>query len=521
MKPMVLTVVDTTGIQAYVFGTNSLQQNIGASYLVDCATRSWAIAALPGTHNVLNLDDPQNAFDSRKIENSQIDAEVVYAGGGNIVILFSTINLAQEFTRNLSRRVLLEAPGLKIVVVHKEFDWDSETLGSQSGVVQAAMRELAQKKAHPPVSVIQPGLAVTAACDFTGTPAVGLSQGNLVSAESLAKLECEQFARDRLTRLFNFHGFGAPPRNFDELGATKGEKSYLAIIHIDGNGMGARIERIRDHPDHQSPSGNRNYIEAQRAFSLSVQKAAHTAMQSTIDLLANNVEPDYTIGHIIQLSGNRLPFRPIVFGGDDTTFICDGRIGLSLAKHYIQEYSSQNLSDSAPAHCRAGISIVQSHYPFSRAYDLAEKLCSSAKEFILEQGDGISAMDWHYATSGVIFELKEIRQREYLVSDGDLTMRPIRITAGGSTWRTWSNFENVVTEFQGGRTWAGSHNKVKALRSALRSGEVAVNNFLKLYQIEALPQMANWSTSDGVAWHSDRCGYYDAVEIEDFYIPLS
>jgi hypothetical protein len=26
-----------------------------------------------------------------------------------------------------------------------------------------------------------------------------------------------------------------------------------------------------------------------------------------------------------------LPFRPIVFGGDDVTFICDGRLGLSLA----------------------------------------------------------------------------------------------------------------------------------------------------------------------------------------------
>ncbi len=34
MAKYTLTVVDTTGIQPYLFGTNSLRQNAGASYLV-------------------------------------------------------------------------------------------------------------------------------------------------------------------------------------------------------------------------------------------------------------------------------------------------------------------------------------------------------------------------------------------------------------------------------------------------------------------------------------------------------
>ena len=59
MNRYTLTVVDTTGIQDYIFGTNQLKQNVGASYLVDCATRKWVVESLPEPNNlrVKDLDD--------------------------------------------------------------------------------------------------------------------------------------------------------------------------------------------------------------------------------------------------------------------------------------------------------------------------------------------------------------------------------------------------------------------------------------------------------------------------------
>lgn len=72
-------------------------------------------------------------------------------------------------------------------------------------------------------------------------------------------------------------------------------------------------------------------------------------------------------------------------------------------------------------------------------------------------------MDWHYATAGVLHELKEIRSREYRTGEGDLLMRPLRVTEEEGDWRTWSNYVRTVTEFQSG-AWAGKHNKIKALR---------------------------------------------------------
>ncbi len=53
------------------------------------------------------------------IENG-LDAEVLYAGGGNFVVLFGDDDKGEEvckqFTSNLSQRALQEAPGLQLVI---------------------------------------------------------------------------------------------------------------------------------------------------------------------------------------------------------------------------------------------------------------------------------------------------------------------------------------------------------------------------------------------------------------------
>lgn len=517
MTDYVLTILDTTGIQNYVFGTNNLKQITGASHLVNCATCDWAVAALPERNNVMGLDEKE-PFKALRIEKDGLAAEVVYAGGGNIVILFADRAEAENFTRSLTRRLVQDAPGLRVVAAHQEFDWQTQALGGKAGVLQGLLQTLAQKKASPPVSAVMPGLGVTVQCAFTGGPAVGLdSDQRPVSADAMAKLESEPAALKRLKTLIDFGKYPDPPRNFDELGGSKGEKSYLAVVHSDGNGMGKRVEAIRDQYS-AAGDGNRAYIEALRAFSLSVQRAALYALQKTVDQLAAEVDEDsQKIRDVVPLYRRQLPFRPIVFGGDDVTFVCDGRLGLSLAQCYVQAYASQQLSDGQPAHCRAGVAIVHAHYPFARAYALAEELCASAKGYIR---DGqFSAIDWHYATSGVIHGLKEIRAREYATAEGSLQMRPLRVTAEEADWRTWGNFVRSATEFQSG-AWAGKHNKVKALREALRGGETSTANFLKLNSLSALPPLERIPPQHGTAWWERTCGYFDAVEVVDLFVPL-
>lgn len=226
-----------------------------------------------------------------------------------------------------------------------------------------------------------------------------------------------------------------------------------------------------------------------------------------------------------------LPIRPIVFGGDDATFICDGRLGLTLAEFYLRQLTSQNFTVEEPFFARAGVAIVKSHYPFARAYSLAEELAASSKKIIKEKNteSKLSAIDWHFAVSGLVLGLDEIRERDYHPRDGYLTMRPLILGQNILyEWRTWNTFTNIIGELQGTMvqvddtriTEQWSRNKLKALRTVLRQGPESVRQFLNGNKPDRLPLIPGNLGSDKNGWIADHCTCFDAIEAMDFYVPL-
>ena len=192
------------------------------------------------------------------------------------MIIFANLEDAISFSRRLTSKVLYDAHGLELALVHEEFDWQGEkALGGKAGVVSCAMKKLALKKANHFSSSPILGLGVTAACAFTGLPAVGYDDERknrrLISTEVEAKLNAVGYANERLERLIKF-GCWKPARRFEDLGSTHGESSYIAVVHTDGNGMATRIKKIRD--EFGRSSQNREYIKKMRSFSLCVQQAA-------------------------------------------------------------------------------------------------------------------------------------------------------------------------------------------------------------------------------------------------------
>lgn len=546
-----LTMVDTIGVQDYIFRTNDLKQIVGASFLVNCATRDWVKEALPEPNNISDLDDPDHAYDGRSLDADVLAAEVITAGGGNSIIAFADIEQAKEFTFQLTRRVLTQAPGLLLAVAHINFDITKDPLGGPEGKLTALAQEIDRMKMglcrHEPFL----GLAVTLQCDFTHHPAIEVYRNQPISAEVKAKLEVYDKADARLQLLLR----GIPedewkasgvlntfPHQLDELGATHGERSTLAIIHLDGNGMGARFRAYSNQLT--DITQNRELVNRTRALSLSVQRAAQSALQETTRNLLANIHPDHKekkllLAERILLESKQLPLRPIVYGGDDSTLICDGRIGLALASKYLSAISSRLLSDGQPLYSRAGVAIVKGHYPFSRAYQLAEQLAASAKGFIKElrqqledeqrwsDGSGINAIDWHIAISGVVRPLDEIRSIEYSSKKGGiLNMRPLYVgdlPSGHNSvrdeWRSWNTLEEIMGGFD---EWRDSHNKVKALRSAIVGGPNAVRNFTTIFD-KQLPDPGIAQLSDDVmrcGWHDNRCVYFDAVELMDLFVDL-
>lgn len=499
-----LLLIEATGIQEYIFSSNKLSQNIGASEIVCRATEDWVKAQT----------EPES---------------IVYAGGGNAMLVFDDKAQATDLARRLTRHALEDAPGLQLVVAQQEY-----TPGRLAETHQSLRKKLAQRKLDRQFSTPLPGLGVTAACVYTGAPAVALNdEGQLISAEVQAKLSAEEDGKERLKgQLPEVAGHGYDfVYDFNDFG-VKGESSYIAVIHTDGNRMGERIQALGQ----EHSADDAAYIQALRKFSDSVKKAARKALKSTVDLLLASVEEvegqdgrrRKVIGGVVPCPERGgvayLPFRPIVFGGDDVTFVCEGRLGLAVVAHYLRVFSEQELSDHKKAHARAGVAVVKSHYPFSRAYDLAEALCASAKCHINEvDGSGrLTAFDWHFAVSGLVLPLGQVRDREYTVPAGNLLMRPIRLNPLDDDWRSWDKFVRVVQEFrEESGPWAGRRNKVKALRQALREGPAAVEHFLGLYpDLKHLPSIPGLPDMATQGWQGGRCGYFDAVEALDFYVPL-
>ncbi len=548
---MYLVIVDTAQIQPYIVGSNRLRENIGASHLVAQATGEWALRAVPKPNNVksdLTLDDDLCIEDGK----AGLAAEVLYAGGGNCAILFRNKEAAADFTRRLSRQALVEALGLQLVIGGACFDWNAQSLvASLSG----AREQLAREKRRRAVSSPLLGLGVTRKCASTELPATDetkkfsrdASTVYPASAEIHGKLAVVRpqgrAADERLRKQIRPpHGYDYPSE-FDEMGRSHGQHSYIAVVHADGDGMGQRFQKVGDNC--KRPEDNRQFIRGLRALSKAINDAALAALKQVLDLMVLRLEAarggrkvafsDRALAELpLQFTdegGLYLPFRPVVFGGDDVTFVCDGRLGLALALAYLRRFEKETEARSAcqgRATACAGVAIVKAHYPFARAYALAEDLCKQAKALRREVAEGNddrgrSCIDWHFALGGLAGDVEEVRRREYkVVGQGDLNLRPVTLRDNPSLGhRAWDVIARGVSAFRG-PGWAGRRNKVKALREALREGPDVVNQFLAQFNDakqlpEVEPSLRDWPRR---GWQQGVCGYFDAIELSDWFISL-
>lgn len=524
---MELVIVDTSQIQPYVFGSNRLRENIGASYLVAQATGDWATGLVPKD-------------------------QLVYAGGGNVVAHFPGDSAAQAFVRQLSKQALMEAPNLQLVIAHRP----AKAGESLYQAVQETFKKLAEEKNARPHAAPLLGLGVTMMCRSTGLPAMDKTQpikgdSYPASAEILAKLDVAtkrgpqpSLADERLHNYLPAPDGYDYPSDFDDLGRAAGEHSFIAVVHADGNDMGEQVKAIGK----QHQNDDQEYKKAIGQFSEGVKKATEIAWQKTLDKLTERLAQhggeairhynangerlaEVVLKEIEGKQGFYLPFRPIVYGGDDVTFVCDGRLGLSMALEYLRQFEEQTatLPGGQLTAC-AGVAIVKSHYPFAQAYKLAEKLCREAKNFRRKKNLEGSCLDWHFALSGLSGDIKTIRQREYTVPQGSLTLRPVSLDkVAGHSQCSWPVIQAGVNIFQDMNLkpdekphWSTRRNKVKALRDVLREGPEAVCQFrVKFNEGKQLPDvessMTNWPDE---GWQGGLCGYFDALELLDWFIPL-
>jgi hypothetical protein len=455
-------------IQRFVFASNRMRDVVGASALIRRASSTEGVVA------ELNVDP----------------ATVIVAAGGRMTLRFNDIDAARTFAALYTQWLARTVPGIEIALIHREYD---------SGMAEALRRaseDLDRAVLNRTPSAPLLGLAVTAVCRETGLPAAEQDDRGPI-AESVvaarrerprARQRWEPFAPSLPQVRFAF------PADIDGLGRTRGATSLVGIVHLDGNGVGAKIRAFlqRCAIEHLSDDA---VLTMFKTASRALERMGEVAVQAIADRLVAScsVGEDGKVriqGRnpelIFELADDDthayLPFVPILLGGDDLTFVADGRIALDLAESALQAY------ESAPAvgplgriGACAGVALVGSHAPFYRAYRVAEALCDSAKRKVAGLDAGY-AIDWHIGEARPSETIDEMRSRRYTANGQKLTARPYALgTADQSlTWR-WLN-ERVLTGFIES-PWAERRRKVRALPPILREGASAVRKNLQAWRV--------------------------------------
>jgi hypothetical protein len=555
---MILTILDAIGIQDYVFGSNKLKDNIGGSALVECALSRWPIdvarACFPGFVSPAfgYIPDPENSV-LAGTSQSEIRAELFYAGGGNTVLYFDIIDRAKEFAREYSRKLLSMAPGLKIACIHAPVK-----NGNVAYTLQQALLDLAQKKMAYEPGIPLLGMGVTLPCAYTKKPANGFDPDKKdvpLSYEVLAKRSqaIQDISNRRFVDLFGEtlsviddpEGHRADllyPKEFDDLGPTRGDTSYIGVVHMDGNGMGQKVAQLTSGFAGKSPPENEQYVKEMRSLSKEIEDRGKGAVRNALDIIRSSMkwsadDETFTVVDKVKLSKSKkdgpciFPLRLLVYGGDDITFVCDGRIALDLAAFMLKSFQDEGKGYFA---C-AGVAIVKSHYPFARAYEMAESLCKSAKTYIRDKmkTPKASAIDWHVTAGGVEADIRRIRKREYGLSGGvSLTLRPYVLDGSGEPLppgHSWNLLRHsIMDEFvKPGSPWLEHKTKLREFAIILRSGEDHSARELERWKVKTknMPSLPDDRQSENQVWSEtgfchDATPYIDALELIDM-LPYS
>lgn len=524
----VLTGLDVLGIQSYIFASNRLRDVLSASWMVAHVT-----------------DEPF-------IHQADANAKILLAAGGNAVLEFQSLEQARAWTTRYTRRLLDEAPGLEVAVTHLEYDE-----GGLAEALKDLQRELAYAKLARRPGVPQLGLSVNEPCAVTGLPAVCIDNGAVISRP----IQALRAHRDDATeRWDDFLPEGREeetcfPIEVDHLGRTVGDSSLVAIVHVDGNSVGKRISDWLDRCIDEARDDD-DVRQEYSAWSGDIEELGKHVLKRVVGRVVNAVDavdsregvvsgvPEH-LGFRLHCEDGKLalPIRPLLLGGDDLTFVCDGRVALDLAVAALRAFDDleiRHLGEKGHATkltACAGVAFMGAHAPFYRNYELCEKLCASAKRYVKEKhknkdSKSGSCIDWHVGASRPSESIETIREREYSVRDAVkreddskqvlLTMRPYLLD-GEHSWK-WLDQDVLGPGADGAfrsSRWMESRNRIKAIPALLVQGGEILSRQLEAWRaIDGKTLSFPAGIADDGMCSDGRSPLLDAIELLDLHLRL-
>lgn len=489
-----IQILEVSQKQSYIFNSNLLRENAEHSRLID-----WVISS---------------EFFQRVISDDYYTPEqnLVYTGGGHTILHFATKARADAFASRVTKAVLTTWPGLELFVKSLEVN-----TGSPGETVTELVRRLEQKKSLRKSAFRTLSYGVERLDPNTFQKCL-VSTG--VSDQYDPTAQEELYRNDYLLA-----------KEFEDL--TLQNDNFLAVVCIDSNGMGKRSQAFY----YQCRQDWAGFCADAQCFSNGIDQDHKKALDEVIDHIIQQMKHGALVHWDFNTSEDRnhpiLPIRKVICAGDDVCFVTTGKLGLEAAAAFLRCLSrKENKADGQHYSACAGVAIVHKKFPFHRAYQLAEQLCSNAKKYgtTLSPDGKVSAIDWHIEFGQMRETLSEIKQ-EYYTGDGkQLQLRPLTVV-GKSEKPTYAQFRALVQYLQTRNADADTNtvrSKLKGFRTELKKGAACAQHYVTLNQMrDSIRQMHQHLRLSGLCdelyqfFGSDstaRCTCFDAIEIIDHFI---
>lgn len=482
MSERYLTILEVSQKQAYIFQSNKLRENV-----LNSAVIAW----------IMDADYLEETVGDQSMFNKRDN--LVYSGGGHTVLEFPDKEQAIRFVKKITNVIKKDYPDIEIFAKTVSYEADKSPAENLKELTKA----LEKKKSERRAAFHQGSFGVEEIDTNTLKPM-------LYPNEKTNEMPKKEEQTDKHLMAEGFHRVS----KFEELGGTKDQSNFIAVVHIDGNAMGKRVERL-----HQKLNefGWEEYKEKLKTFSESIDNDFKAAYKEMSEHVADNIRNDKLKD--LNIVEKKFPVRRIITAGDDICFVAEGRIGLECAVTFINKLSNRkNKVDGQGYAACAGVAIVHQKYPFYKAYELAEMLCSSAKKYgsaLSSDGFGsdVSAIDWHIEFGELKDTLEEMRA-DYNDSDGiSISGRPYIVKAShpipdAENVRCYSAIRDTIGKLQKNEDCA--RGTFKELRNILKQGQNETTYYTQFHRIDGLiKQLGN-----------DYKVLFDAIELLDTFIAL-
>ena len=460
-----LTILEVSQKQAYIFGSNKVADNIvNSAVIAKCLSPEFISESL----------DKEVYID---------EANMVYSGGGHTILEFDDPGKAKMCVSIISEKIFTDFEGLEIFAKTIEYN---DSLSPKDNLKELTA-QLEKKK------------ALRSSAFHHGSFGIEKIDVNTLSPEKCGTCEAKKTVKseeyNEASKIFTPEGF-SPAHEFGKLGMEENVSGFIAVVHIDGNGMGKRVDELYDCGCMKTDDWN-DVKKKLRQFSEGIDKDFKDAYHEMADAVAQSIKNGQLKDKLkleYEKEKQYFPVRRIITAGDDICFVSEGRIGLECARIFIEKLSvKKNEIDKKGYSACAGVAIVHQKYPFYKAYELAEELCSYAKKggaqiSPTDDGRNVSSIDWHIEFGEIKDSMEEIR-KDYISYDGEnMSGRPYLVTANEEIMKDvddkqkYDTFKKNVLALSSKEKEIGS-GKIKQLRGVIKKGKVETDNYMKFYRI--------------------------------------